>query len=97
MQVVDFTGLMQVCHQAVGFIKLYEACENQCNLIIADLKVKPAAHESYRMSKSFSCLSAQLIAQRVRVDFAEFLASPNLFSRIKHVRYEGKGCTRNKT
>ena len=30
---------------------------------------KPAAHQSYRLSKSYSCLLAQSIAHRVRVNF----------------------------
>ena len=42
MQVVDFTGLMQVaykCIKPVDFIKLHQVCEHQtcCNLIFANL------------------------------------------------------------
>ena len=47
------------------------------------LLLKPAAHESYRLSKSYSCPLAQPIAHCVRVDFTQFSASCNLFSRIK--------------
>ena len=41
MQVIDFTNLIQVCHQvtSVDFIKLHQVCENQnrSNLIFIDL------------------------------------------------------------
>ena len=43
--------------------------------------VQPARHESNRLSKSYSCLSAQPMADHVRVDFTEFYASWNLFSQ----------------
>ena len=38
------------------------------------LYLKPAAHESYRLSKSYSSLLAQPIAHRLRVDFTDFIS-----------------------
>ena len=46
---------------------------------------KPVAHESHRLSQSYSCLLTQPIALRVRLDFTEFCASCKLLSHIKHV------------
>ena len=47
------------------------------NVHVRNHTLTPATHESYRLSKIYSCLLAQPIAHRVRVNFTEFYALCN--------------------
>ena len=46
------------------------------------MQFKPSVHDSYRLSEGYSCVLAQSIAHRVKVDFTEFYALRYLFSHI---------------